>query len=68
MFGVKKNRKTLYVYLLHNFYASIPEGAKLRYAGRPASASPAVGYMSLHIKQQKALIDDALTIETKESN
>ena len=52
----------------HNFYASIPEGAKLRYAGRPASASPAVGYMSLHIKQQKALIDDALTIETKESN
>ncbi|AWX13401.1 2-oxoglutarate dehydrogenase E1 component [Mergibacter septicus] len=45
----------------HNFHASIPEGAKLRYAGRPASASPAVGYMSLHLKQQKALVDDALT-------
>ncbi|PJG86308.1 2-oxoglutarate dehydrogenase E1 component [Conservatibacter flavescens] len=44
----------------HNFEASIPEQAKLRYAGRPASASPAVGYMSLHTKQQKALVDDAL--------
>lgn len=46
----------------HNFEASIPENAKLKYAGRPASASPAVGYMSLHTKQQKALVDEALTI------
>lgn len=43
----------------HNFEASIPEQAKLRYAGRPASASPAVGYMSLHTKQQQQLIADA---------
>ncbi|MCE0494554.1 2-oxoglutarate dehydrogenase E1 component [Vibrio salinus] len=47
----------------HNFRAAIPDGAILKYAGRPASASPAVGYMSVHMKQQKALVEDALTIE-----
>lgn len=46
----------------HNFEASIPEKTKLTYAGRPASASPAVGYTSLHTQQQKQLVDDALTI------
>lgn len=46
----------------HNFEASIPQGAILRYAGRPASASPAVGYMSLHTKQQNALVEDALDL------
>jgi 2-oxoglutarate dehydrogenase E1 component len=35
------------------------EGARLGYAGRPASASPAVGYSHLHIEQQKALINAA---------
>ncbi|MEZ8193638.1 2-oxoglutarate dehydrogenase E1 component [Vibrio cortegadensis] len=46
----------------HNFRAAIPAGADLKYAGRAASASPAVGYMSVHLKQQKALVDDALTL------
>ena len=46
----------------HNFRAAIPVGADIQYAGRPASASPAVGYMSVHLKQQKALVDDALTL------
>ncbi|WP_158125300.1 2-oxoglutarate dehydrogenase E1 component [Vibrio fluvialis] len=46
----------------HNFRAAIPAGAELKYAGRPASASPAVGYMSVHLKQQKALVEDALTL------
>ncbi|MGQ0287173.1 2-oxoglutarate dehydrogenase E1 component [Pasteurellaceae bacterium 22721_9_1] len=46
----------------HRFLQSIPEDAKLRYVGRPASASPAVGYMSLHQKQQQTLIDEALTL------
>ncbi len=44
----------------HNFKAAIPENASLNYAGRQASASPAVGYMSVHTKQQKALVSDAL--------
>ncbi|MCJ2375698.1 2-oxoglutarate dehydrogenase E1 component [Vibrio sp. ZSDZ34] len=47
----------------HNFRAAIPKGADLKYAGRAASASPAVGYMSVHLKQQKALISDALTLD-----
>ncbi len=46
----------------HNFDSSLPEHVKLKYAGRPASASPAVGYMSLHTKQQKQLVEDALTL------
>jgi 2-oxoglutarate dehydrogenase E1 component len=32
----------------------------LEYAGRPASAAPAAGYMSLHMEQQEKLITDAL--------
>ena len=46
----------------HNFEAVIPTKAKLTYAGRPASASPAVGYLSLHTKQQQQLVEDALTL------
>ncbi len=34
-----------------------------RYAGRPASASPATGLMSQHKAQQAALVNDALTIK-----
>jgi len=34
---------------------------KLTYAGRPASASPAVGYTSVHLKEQDELVAQALT-------
>jgi len=34
-------------------------GQKLAYAGRPASASPAVGYYAKHAEQLKSLIDVA---------
>jgi len=33
------------------------------YAGRFYSASPAVGYMSLHLEQQKQLVSDALQLD-----
>lgn len=33
----------------------------LRYAGRASSAAPAVGYFNLHLKQQRALVKDALS-------
>lgn len=47
----------------HHFRAAIPAGAELTYAGRAASAAPAVGYLSEHNKQQQQLVDDALTIK-----
>jgi 2-oxoglutarate dehydrogenase E1 component len=47
----------------HHFWQAIPDGATLTYAGREASASPAVGYVSVHNQQQKALVEDALTIK-----
>ena len=36
-------------------------GQKVVYAGRPASASPAVGYASKHTAQLKQLVEDAFT-------
>ncbi|RQO38585.1 2-oxoglutarate dehydrogenase E1 component [Herminiimonas sp. KBW02] len=43
----------------HNILENMADGQKLAYAGRPASASPAVGYYDKHYAQQKALIDAA---------
>jgi 2-oxoglutarate dehydrogenase E1 component len=43
----------------HNIFENLAEGQKLAYSGRPASASPAVGYYDKHYAQQKALIDTA---------
>ena len=37
----------------------LAKGRKILFAGRPASASPAVGYGSLHTKQLKQLVEDA---------
>ena len=36
----------------------------LQYAGRDAAASPAAGYMALHLKQQEQLIRDALGLSS----
>lgn len=43
----------------HNIFESMESGQRLAYAGRPASASPAVGYYDKHYAQQKALIETA---------
>jgi 2-oxoglutarate dehydrogenase E1 component len=45
----------------HNIMENLSDGQKLAYAGRPASASPAVGYYDKHYAQQKALIDTAFS-------
>src|SRR5450830_420567 len=45
----------------HNIFENLTDGQKLAYAGRPASASPAVGYYDKHYAQQKALIDTAFS-------
>ena len=46
-------------FVQHYIHENMLAGQKLGYAGRAASASPAVGYAHLHQEQQKALIDAA---------
>ncbi|XOD70433.1 MAG: 2-oxoglutarate dehydrogenase E1 component [Sodalis sp. (in: enterobacteria)] len=46
----------------HYFHEVISSGASLTYAARPATASPAVGYLNVHQTQQKNLVNAALTI------
>ncbi|MES2756262.1 MAG: 2-oxoglutarate dehydrogenase E1 component [Pseudomonadota bacterium] len=43
----------------HNIFESLESGQRLAYAGRPASASPAVGYYDKHYAQQKELLETA---------
>lgn len=45
----------------HNIFENLEEGQKLAYAGRPASASPAVGYYDKHYAQLKTLLDTAFS-------
>lgn len=45
---------------LHRLKAPLDAKQEVLYAGRPASASPAVGYYSLHVEQQQALVNEAL--------
>ena len=46
-------------FVQHFIHENMLEGQKLGYAGRPASASPAVGYAHLHQEQLKSLLDQA---------
>ncbi|QOI11113.1 2-oxoglutarate dehydrogenase E1 component [Blochmannia endosymbiont of Colobopsis nipponica] len=41
----------------------VPKNISLSYVGREASAAPAVGSLSVHQKQQKKIIDNALSID-----
>jgi len=45
----------------HNIFESMEAGQRLAYAGRPASASPAVGYYDKHYAQQKELLETAFS-------
>jgi 2-oxoglutarate dehydrogenase E1 component len=47
-------------FMQHHLSESLKEGQRLSYAGRPASASPAVGYYDKHYAQQKDLLTAAL--------
>ena len=46
----------------HHFWAAVPAGAQLTYAGREASAAPACGYPELHTHQQESLVNSALKL------
>ncbi len=46
-------------FVQHYIHENMTDGQKLGYAGRPASASPAVGYAHLHQEQLKSLLDQA---------
>jgi len=46
-------------FIQHNIHDNMLDGQRLGYAGRAASASPAVGYAHLHQDQQKTLIEAA---------
>ncbi|WP_353238406.1 2-oxoglutarate dehydrogenase E1 component [Limnohabitans sp.] len=48
-------------FIQHNIHENMLSGQRLGYAGRAASASPAVGYSHLHQDQQKALIEAAFS-------
>jgi 2-oxoglutarate dehydrogenase E1 component len=45
----------------HNIFESLESGQRLAYAGRPASAAPAVGYSDKHVAQQKELLETAFS-------
>ena len=51
-------------YALQDDLRKLVNGAQtLTYVGRPAMASPAVGYSSMHAEQQKQLIAAALGLK-----
>jgi 2-oxoglutarate dehydrogenase E1 component len=53
-------------YIQHHISELLKDGQKLSYAGRPASASPAVGYYDKHYAQLKDLMNTALgEVKTK---
>jgi 2-oxoglutarate dehydrogenase E1 component len=47
-------------HILHHLEAPLGPKQQVQYAGRPASASPAVGSYGVHVEQQKALVNEAL--------
>ena len=44
----------------------LEEGVELRYVGRSASASPATGSYAIHELEQKAIVDEAMIVDTGE--
>jgi 2-oxoglutarate dehydrogenase E1 component len=48
---------------MRNVIAQHDKGLYLEYAGRAPSASPAAGYMALHVKEQAHVVNSALGLE-----
>ncbi len=47
----------------HRIERVLKDGQELEFCGRPPSASPAVGYASLHIQEQTQLVLEALALQ-----
>jgi 2-oxoglutarate dehydrogenase E1 component len=45
----------------HRLEEALPQGVKLRYAGRPWRASPSEGYPTAHLREQDRIVKEALT-------
>ena len=45
----------------HQLQKTLKSNQQLFYAGRHASSSPATGYFQVHVQEQKALVETALT-------
>ena len=43
------------------------DNERLKYIGRPESASPATGLMSKHLKEQAKLLEEALNLSNRQS-
>jgi 2-oxoglutarate dehydrogenase E1 component len=56
-----KNQGARY-WVQHYLCDAMRPDQQLRFANRPSSASPAVGYHDVHIAQQQALVEEALTL------
>jgi 2-oxoglutarate dehydrogenase E1 component len=54
-----KNQGAWYA-IRHHLQACISEQHNLKYVGRPHSASPAVGYYTVHIEEQQELVSEAI--------
>jgi 2-oxoglutarate dehydrogenase E1 component len=50
----------------HHMRAALAHPELLQYAGRAFSAAPAPGYAGLHVKQQRALVAQALGLQMDE--
>ncbi|MES2217004.1 MAG: 2-oxoglutarate dehydrogenase E1 component [Pseudomonadota bacterium] len=51
-------------FMMRNFIQDcMGKGQKLRYAGRTMAASPSTGYPSVHLREQEALVKEALSIK-----
>jgi 2-oxoglutarate dehydrogenase E1 component len=50
--------------LIEEVLESLGRNDRVRYTGRPEAASPAVGYLKVHEKQQKELVTQALAVQT----
>lgn len=50
-----------WAFMKHYLQQALGPAITLQYAGRPAAAAPAVGYLKKHIEQQRQLVEDAFS-------